>query len=129
MACVVGLTATSRGSTHLGTLPRSPQPEMRARAEIVREAPSGGRISARIASDSGTCGMRGPNSRQSTAQCLDNFELCPVGVANLTEFLPRQRLKPGHLDLGELVDRDDVLDGFELIRLNLLPPRRFPRPV
>ena len=64
----------------------------------------------------------GPTSRQWPAQRLEDLGLGLVGVANLTEFLACQGLEAGGLDLGELVHRDDVLDGFELIRIDLLPP-------
>ena len=61
-------------------------------------------------------GCAGPTHGDRPLSALTDLGLGPVGVANLTEFLPRQGLEPGDLDLGELVDRDDVLDGFELIR-------------
>lgn len=38
------------------------------------------------------------------------------------EFLPCQGLEAWDLDLGKVVDCNDIFNGFELVRFNLLPP-------
>ena len=69
-------------------------------------------------------------SRHSSRSRLDySWPRSGPRIADLTEFLPCQGLEARDLDLGELVHRDDVLDGFELIRLDLLPTALIPRPV
>jgi len=42
-------------------------------------------------------------------------------VGCIPEFLPRQGLQAGDLDLGKVVDGDDVLGRFQLIRRCFLP--------